>query len=405
MLSTKLGISLGVSFFVLLWIVLFVYHEYHSSRQPPQTVHDKTGGGNIRRGIVPESRGNPQSEAVSFRKSKVNGQVVTKEKSNGRIKFNLDTLESVVDHQHKVAEEHDDGKQDLLNEGDLKDAHKRQYNAKKVSEVIDKHVAPVESNVGASVNSHFTLTSQWFDASLYRHGAKRGVLMCKGNQVDSEIIYWKIVPGDGEYESPITPHHGLHNDRYLSFEYDNGGWNNVRMGMEALIVVAHATGRTLVVPPQQHLYLLGQNHKDEHDQKAHDEMGFEDFFDIDLLRSHKGFHILHMEEFLEKEAVTGGLHGKLPPNNSTKVWGAQLWSYLNKVADAKPEWMGRFIAFPHDSRDFNMSKALLNETVAKRMQEFGGERSPVFYDEQLMEAHHIHFPAHERHRLLQHHYG
>ena len=79
-----------------------------------------------------------------------------------------------------------------------------------------------------------------------------------------------------------------HHDKYLTFEYDNGGWNNIRMGLECLLVVAHATGRTLVVPPQQHLYLLGETHKDKHDEKAHDEMGFEDFFDIDLLRSHQG---------------------------------------------------------------------------------------------------------------------
>jgi hypothetical protein len=80
----------------------------------------------------------------------------------------------------------------------------------------------------------------------------------------------------------------IHHDRYLSFEYDNGGWNNVRMSLECLIVVAHAMGRTLVTPPQQHLYLLGKTHKDAHDEKPHDEMGFEDFFDMDLLRSHKG---------------------------------------------------------------------------------------------------------------------
>lgn len=118
--------------------------------------------------------------------------------------------------------------------------------------------------------------------------AKKGSLTCNGEQVDSEIIYWKDVPGDIEFESPITPHHGIHHDRYISFEYDNGGWNNVRMSLECLIVVAHATGRTLVVPPQQHLYLLGQTHKDKHDKKAHDEMGFEDFFDIPTLKTHKG---------------------------------------------------------------------------------------------------------------------
>jgi hypothetical protein len=116
---------------------------------------------------------------------------------------------------------------------------------------------------------------------------QKGLLKCNGSLTDSEIIYWKIVPGDSTYESPITPHHEDHHDKYLTFEYDAGGWNNVRMGMECLLVVAHATGRTLVVPPQQHLYLLGLNHQDKGDKEPHDEMGFEDFFDLDLLRSHQ----------------------------------------------------------------------------------------------------------------------
>ena len=90
---------------------------------------------------------------------------------------------------------------------------------------------------------------------------KRGVLKCGGQERDSEVIYWKIVPGDITYESPITPHHGLHHDRYLTFEYDQGGWNNIRMGMEVFIVIAHAMGRTLVLPPAQNLYLLYQKHK------------------------------------------------------------------------------------------------------------------------------------------------
>ena len=56
-----------------------------------------------------------------------------------------------------------------------------------------------------------------------------------------------------------------------------------------------------MIPPQQHLYLLGKAHKDEKDKVAHDEMGFEDFFDMDLLQSHQGFHMMTMKEFMEKE--------------------------------------------------------------------------------------------------------
>ena len=234
---------------------------------------------------------------------------------------------------------------------------------------------------------------------------KQGKLVCGGKEIKSEIVYWREVPGDAEYESPITPHHGLHHDRYLTFEYDQGGWNNARMGIECLIVVAHAMGRTLVVPPQQHLYLLGKTHKDQEDNKAHDEMGFEDFFDLELLYSHRGFHVMHMEDFLAKEGVTGGLHGKLPPHNSTEAWGPALWGYLDKVADYAPEWMGKFLAMPKSAGDWNMSTAHRDPKVAARMREFENGRQPVFYDDVMQAAHHIHFPADHAHRLLQHHYA
>jgi hypothetical protein len=78
-----------------------------------------------------------------------------------------------------------------------------------------------------------------------KHGTK-GILMCNGVQTDSEVIYWRNVPGDSTYESPITPHHGEHHDIYATFRYDLGGWNNIRMGLEIMVVTAHAMGRTLV---------------------------------------------------------------------------------------------------------------------------------------------------------------
>jgi hypothetical protein len=90
----------------------------------------------------------------------------------------------------------------------------------------------------------------------------------------------------------------------LSFEYDHGGWNNGRLGYECLVVLAHAMGRTLVAPPQQHLYLMAMRHKDKIDKKEHDEMGFLDFYDIDLMRQQKGFHIITMQEFLAKEGLS-----------------------------------------------------------------------------------------------------
>ena len=41
----------------------------------------------------------------------------------------------------------------------------------------------------------------------------------------------------------------------------------------------------------------------------------------------------------------------------------------------------------------------------KALQAFGGDRSPVFYDKNLQDAHHIHFRGDGMYRVLQHHYG
>jgi hypothetical protein len=69
--------------------------------------------------------------------------------------------------------------------------------------------------------------------------------------------------------------------------------------------------------------------------------------------------------------------------------------------------MGRFLAFPKHAggADFDLTEASKNSTISDRLKRFGGDRSPVFYDDKLQKAHHIHFPAREQHRVLQHHYG
>lgn len=159
----------------------------------------------------------------------------------------------------------------------------------------------------------------------------RGQLKCNGKYVDSEVIYWKINPNDYYYESPITPHHGDHHDKFLTFQYDFGGWNNMRMSFECISVVAHATGRTLVLPPEQSLYLLSKLHKDKDKVKAHTQMQLEDFYDFNLIKQQKGFHIMSMEEFLEREGKSGDLKGIYPPGNSSQIMGPKLWNYLSKV--------------------------------------------------------------------------
>jgi len=177
------------------------------------------------------------------------------------------------------------------------------------------------------------------------------------------------------------------------------------MGLECMIVFAHATGRTLVIPPQDHIYLLEKKHKDEHDKHPHDDMGFEDFFDIELLKSHKGLNVITMKEFLEREGITGNLKGIFPPNNNTDITGNKLWKYLEEVADQVPEWFNKVVVMPGKSMDFNMSISLQNRRTKERLDQFLLNRPMLPYDQKLQNAMLIHSKAGPEHRILEHFYA
>jgi len=78
-----------------------------------------------------------------------------------------------------------------------------------------------------------------------------------GPEDASEMVYWSDITSDASFESPFHAKHDQ-GDRpmYMTFEPDGGGWNNIRMAMETVVVMAHAMGRTLVIPPGQGMYLL-----------------------------------------------------------------------------------------------------------------------------------------------------
>lgn len=105
----------------------------------------------------------------------------------------------------------------------------------------------------------------------------------------------------------------------------------MRLGLENMIILAHAMGRTLVMPPRRQMAHGVQSYA----------VSFSDFFDIEAIGAkQKGLNIITMEQFLEHEAINGHLksytNGDIlyPPNNQVN-WDNQrlqpLWAYIRNV--------------------------------------------------------------------------
>lgn len=126
--------------------------------------------------------------------------------------------------------------------------------------------------------------------------------------------------------------------------------------MEIAVVMALVTGRTLVIPPEQDLYLL-MNKGNEGKHKA--KFSMLDFFHFHSIETEfTNFRAISLKEFLEKQALTGKLLSVrdektpvFPPGNRTdwtnlgKNWestkrgdGKILWRWMREEAAHDLAW-------------------------------------------------------------------
>ncbi|KAL3799648.1 hypothetical protein ACHAW5_004519 [Stephanodiscus triporus] len=239
-------------------------------------------------------------------------------------------------------------------------------------------------------------------------------------RVVDEMVFWSDIPTDSSYVSPMHPLRDPRTpddvERYLTFEPDHGGWNNIRMAMETVLVMSHAMGRTLVLPPRQRMYLMD----------ASDSLGFDDFFHLDAISvEHRGFKVISMEEFLDRVGMAGELPSvvvgadntkKYPPGNRTNFDARmnvenhvdELWDYLRD--DTLISIMNGTNGRPRPTlEEFNGHPTPVNASVADRDEEMLADRENLcISDEELQGSKLLHLMVRYKPtevRLLTHFYA
>jgi hypothetical protein len=237
-------------------------------------------------------------------------------------------------------------------------------------------------------------------------GAERGHIECEVD-VDN-LVYWNDPPGtaDVEFQNPFAATSTPTSTRYLTFTPDSGGWNNIRMSLEIVMVIAAATGRTLVLPPPQPLYLL----KNDASKR---ERGFGDFFPLKTPAFAKRVKIISSKEFLLREGGLGGI-ATIPEaqrENVTRtatgcVQRKKNKNFCNHMFDYYKE-VGQVWDIPGTSCLVFDEEAYAGGTVTStkhldHVEEFCGNKPVVYMNQTLNEQPLLHLGDH---RLLKHYYA
>lgn len=214
--------------------------------------------------------------------------------------------------------------------------------------------------------------------------------------------------------------------RYLTFEPDTGGFNNKRMSFEIIFVLAAVSGRTLVLPPEQYMYLLQPKKGDKRKGRRQ----LTDYFNltenIELMRH---VPIISSEEFLQLE---GGEDGIISMAGFNETWKEHLHEVSRSCEERKKSdvfcedlydhyvshgQMGPITTevkskscFVFDENVFlhgNEHIDKLSSDVQQRIENFCGKvRHPVYYNQQMHDTPVWHFETRDKgHRLLIHFYS
>ncbi len=239
---------------------------------------------------------------------------------------------------------------------------------------------------------------------------RRGHIKCEVN-VD-HLVYWNDPQStaDQNFRSPFAQNDGI--ERFLTFEPDLGGWNNIRMSLEILVVFAATTGRTLVLPPKSPMNLLG------HGQTY--ARSFADFFPLDHPELQRHVKIITMKEFIEQHGhrlllssvfTPEQLIEKVRPAIETCNHDSQTDSDCNRLYihlrqhGYQPKIHAVKNCFIFDETYFKFATTKSMTAPGTNIRKFCENRTALAYAPALTKIEWIHWQASdERYQLLNHFY-
>ncbi|KAL7511945.1 hypothetical protein ACHAXN_010049, partial [Cyclotella atomus] len=205
-------------------------------------------------------------------------------------------------------------------------------------------------------------------------------------KIIDEMIFWSDIPSDASYVSPMYEEG---HEKYLTFEP----------------VLSHAMGRTLVLPPEQGMYLI-----DKKNEGQKSKFSFNDFFHLDAIAiEHKGFKVITTEEFLRREAITGVANTPTwdPWECAVAIPASKEQSSIDELNTTLKAIMDGSYGKPKPRlEEFNGNPTPVDAPLGDRMREMLADRPGLcIYDKPLQEEKLIHLKVHGGVRLLTHFYA
>ena len=214
------------------------------------------------------------------------------------------------------------------------------------------------------------------------------------------VRYWSVVADCFPPAPPLKLAKG--GSKFVAFQPDLGGWNNIRMALEVVILFALVTQRVLVLPPDSVLYLLSKNKK-----WGDNFSNMDDYFNFDHLRDQGkgggGIRTMSMPEFLDliRQDPSYWLEHynsstTLPSRDATKQ---PLWAFLENTCYWRQWQPGKtFLTFGPYIPGWN-------ETSRYRRHSMNYKRIAVPYETTFADKPVVYFAGHDRNRMLTLFYG